>query len=146
MNEKLWRIHGMPIHCSTILALLLLCGAAGCADNQPEMGMVRGIVTLNGTPLTGGWVHSHPELGRGAAGSIQRDGTFELSTTDFGKGAVVGKHVLTVMAYEEVPDGVDPDIDEKSLVPQKYTQPGSSGLSVEVVGGEEKHVSLDLKK
>jgi len=129
---------------------VLLCAAllatAGCGAEKPEMGRVRGKVTLDGAPVAGGWVITYPELGRGARGVIQGDGTFELETNEYGKGAVAGKHRLTVVAYEGNPAAaLEPD-HVRLLVPHKYTQPDSSGLSVVVSAGKEEYVALELRK
>lgn len=114
--------------------------------DQPEMGRVRGTVRLGETPLKSGCVISYPESGRGASGMIQKDGTFELETNEYGKGAVVGKHRLTVVAYEGNPTTeVEPE-NVRLLVPHKYTQPDSSGLSVVVTAGKEELVTLELEK
>ncbi|MBN2216965.1 MAG: hypothetical protein JW719_06285 [Pirellulales bacterium] len=123
-----------------------LLGTAGCGADKPEMGSVRGKVTLDGAPVSGGCVISYTESGRGAHAMIQSDGTFELETNEYGKGAVVGKHRLTVVAYDGNPTAELESDRARLLIPHKYTQPDSSGLSVVVSAGKEEHVVLELEK
>ena len=129
-----------------VLLCAFLLGTCGCGADQPEMGRVRGKVTLGGVPLTSGSVISYPESGRGASGAIQSDGTFELETNEYGKGAVVGKHRLTVLAYNGDPTAAFESDQVRLAVPHKYTQPDSSGLSVVVSAGKEELVTLALAK
>lgn len=132
---------------AAVLSFAFLWLLAGCGGSEVEMGTVRGTVTLDGVPLAQGWVHSHPESGRGACGAIQSDGSFELETNDYGKGAVVGTHRLTVLAYENH-SAVAADYDEtdaKLLVPQKYTQPGTAGFSVVIEPSKENVIDLPLR-
>ena len=94
-----------------------------------------------------GTVISYPEAGRNAVGKIQSDGTFKFETNGYGPGAVVGTHRLTVVAYEENPEAeTNPEAELKPLVPLRYTQPHTSGLSVEVMAGRETIANLELKK
>ena len=128
--------------------LLLLGQFAGCSDGAAATGEVRGTVTLDGKPLSHGWVISYPENGPGALGKIGSDGSFELATKGVGRGAVLGKHRLTVVAYEggSEADLESDDTDGKLLIPQKYTQPGSSGLTMEVSPKLETVIELKLTR
>ena len=68
----------------------------GCSSYTLETAEVRGTVTLDGRPLEGGGVLFVPAQGRGATGTIQRDGTYVLGTYSAGDGATVGRHIVTV--------------------------------------------------
>jgi hypothetical protein len=61
-----------------------------------ETAEVRGTVTFDGRPLESGAVLFVPAHGRGATGTIQRDGTYVLGTYCAGDGATVGRHIVTV--------------------------------------------------
>src|SRR5436190_1962139 len=110
-------------------ATLLLFNSPGCGAKS-DTGIVHGKVMLDGKPLTSGTVMTLPPAGRGAAGVIQ-DGDFDLKTN--GKeGAVAGTHKVGVSANEQ-PQGAGPEAPAgKSLIPDKYTNPNSSGLTIDV--------------
>ena len=123
------------------LPLLLL---AGCGKSTPTMAPVKGKVTLNGQPLTSGTVITIPEAGRGARGVIGADGSFELQT--FEKkidGAIIGTHrvgVVALMVGGKGPEGGY----GKSLIPNRYSNPESSGLTIDVKAGETNAPALEL--
>jgi len=147
IRQQMARVFRNVVHGGFVIlsSMAPLC-AVGCGDSgKPEMGQVRGMVTLNGAPLVSGSVISYPEMGRGAHGEIQQDGTFELETNDYGKGAVLGEHRLVVVAYEPNPEAAtNPEAERELLVPARYTQPSSSGFSVMVEAGKEKQIDLQL--
>jgi hypothetical protein len=59
---------------------------------------VHGTVTRNGQPMSGGKVLFAPlSDGARAAGIIQTDGSFQLSTQRENDGAMVGKYRVTVL-------------------------------------------------
>ena len=73
-----------------VLAALILSTCWGCgSDASPYVGTtvpVKGKVTYKGKPLTQGQIVFEPDnSGREAHGSIQPDGTFELSTFTTGR-------------------------------------------------------------
>jgi hypothetical protein len=62
---------------SFFLALALAC--CGCNQSDiPEMGFVKGKVTINGKPLTGADLEAAPVKGRPAYGVIQPDGSYVM--------------------------------------------------------------------
>lgn len=79
---------------------------AGCGDgDQFETAPVSGTVTLNGEPVTAGTIMLSPIsdgdsqlTGKGAAGPVQEDGSFVLTTYEEGDGAILGKHRLAYAA------------------------------------------------
>lgn len=93
------RINGIIVVASS--ALLAGCGGGDNFTTAP----VYGTVTLNGKPVTGGTIMLTPinegeskMSGKGAAGTVQEDGSFELTTYETGDGAVVGKHRVSYIA------------------------------------------------
>jgi hypothetical protein len=85
-----------------------------------------------------------PAAGRGASAKIQSDGTFELSTEGKKDGATIGTHKVSVVAYD-APANAGPEAGAgKLLVPQRYTNPDSSGLTIEVKAGETNAPELKL--
>lgn len=123
---------------------LIIVGAIGCTDKTPGVAPVHGKVTVNGQPLSTGRVMTMPAAGRGAGGEIKPDGTFELTTPDYGAGALPGTHKVAVRAYDDA--GVaDPETTSgKSLVPARYANPMTSGLTIEVKADGENAPTLEL--
>ncbi|MCC7473810.1 MAG: hypothetical protein IT425_00320 [Pirellulales bacterium] len=134
-------VTGMMV-CSGLLAGLLCL--ASCEKSGTALGEVRGIVTLDGQPLSQGSVVSYPENGKGALGTIQSDGSFILITRGLKSGVSVGHHRLAVVAYQQ-PAQASPEADQKPLVPLRYMQPDTSGLSVTVASGKLETLQLELK-
>jgi hypothetical protein len=106
--------------------LLFTCWGCGAGSGEmPTLIPVKGKVTFKGQPLTKGTVRFEPDgYGRMATGKIQPDGTFILSTLAKEDGVVAGVHKVSI-------SDTGP-LSKKELVPKKYTQGGSSGLTADV--------------
>ena len=87
----------------------LVCWGCG-SDPSHYVGQtvpVKGKVTYKGKPLTEGQIIFEPDAGgREAHGSIQPDGTFELTTFTKGDGAVTGTHRVAVTSGKVGKQGV----------------------------------------
>ena len=123
------------------VAVSLAAALAGCGDGRPERVPVSGVVLLDGVPLkAAGTVRVIPKGARPATGEIDpASGRFTLGTFDKADGCVPGTHTVTVIARQTV--------DDKQihwLTPEKYSQPGSSGLTI-TVDGPTDQVKLELK-
>lgn len=134
-----------------MLAALLMSSVSmvcGCGSDA-KMAAVEGIVRLDGEPVPTGMVYFTPPVGRSAAGQIQSDGTFRLSTFTDGDGAAVGTHAVSVVAFAGGSSSVTPGSEEvserTSLVPLHYTLADSSGLTFDVKPGVSNFAELDLK-
>lgn len=132
-------------------ALLML---SGCAKEKVELGIVHGKVTYKSKPLTFGSVMLLPSSGGGkaATGKVQSDGTFKLSTKGMEgtEGVLVGIHRIRVTCFP----AQDPNSNQssqgemalgKSLIPTEYNSFGASGLTIEVVAGENEPLILELE-
>jgi hypothetical protein len=131
-----------PMHrlaCSLII--LLVCG---CSSSGPPTGAVTGKVLLDGVAITSGNVITLPNSGKGANGVIQPDGTFRLKTVGLGDFVVAGNHRVAVVAYKGEQSAQNPEATGQLLVPQRYIDVATSGLSIDVVAGETKEVTLEL--
>ena len=93
-------------------ALGLLASALaliGCGPgNGLSLGRVQGKVTYKGEPVKYGTVTFVPNSTKGtdgpmAMGNLKDDGTFVLSTSDPGDGAVVGHHKISVVGLDPTP-------------------------------------------
>jgi hypothetical protein len=117
---------------SALLCALGLAVVSGC-DGGPKRVPVKGTVTLDGQPLTGGVLHFYPDPDKGNMHRVDclspvRDGKFNLLTTavkdsESGDGAPVGWY--KVYLYTEIPDlnlKIDP----------KFTDPARTPIEVEV--------------
>lgn len=132
-------------------ALLLL---SGCGPNRPKTIDVHGVVTLDGNPVEGAAVLFSPAEGRPATGTTDAQGKFELQTFEPGDGAVEGNHRVAVILKDVTGVGADPDglsgevapggMQVTWIVPEKYSDPITSGLTVDVNSSLELPVKLEL--
>lgn len=118
------------------LAVSLLVAAAciGCGRSKLETVPVSAKVTYKGQPLKFGNVLFQPDVGAPAKAEIQPDGTFTL-TTDGQPGALVGRHRVEVRCREDQGKPADPKVERppgRSLIPEKYTNFETSGITREV--------------
>lgn len=108
------------------------------------MGRIEGVVTLDGRPLAGALVYSVPDRGLGAKAKTDSDGRFSLRETGArSDGLSVGLHRIGVSKVDEVASIAD-DESPKQLLPSRYADHLTSGLSVEVVAGETKRFDIEL--
>ena len=115
-----------------LVLFAFLC--AGCGSKS-SVARVRGKVLLDEKPLATGSVVTLPSAGRGAKGIIHH-GEFELGTFGEKDGALIGMHKVAIIASEPS-QGTGPEAAAgKLLVPERYTNPETSGLSIEVKPGE----------
>jgi hypothetical protein len=121
--------HSHILFALTVVSIL----SVGCGQKS-SLGTVRGTVTLDGKPLPSGNIVTLPDAGRGARGVIH-DGQFELGTEATSDGVVIGTHRVAISANEPG-SGSGPEATAgKSLVPIRYSNPSTSGLTVEVKAG-----------
>ena len=80
------------------------CGVLGCRESSYELAPVRGTVSIDGQPLTSGKLMFAPitssagqEAGKAALGLLQPDGSYVLTTYEYGDGAVVGEHWVSIL-------------------------------------------------
>ena len=146
------------------LGLLIPVVLIGCRPAGPEMGKVRGTVTLGGAAITEGTVQFWPTHGRPARGSIANDGSYELTTSKPNDGAYVGEHRVTIKATKL--SQPDPEIDSTQaeiehfrdkgtkrirasrvvwVIPRKYAELDTSPLSATVESGTNE-IDFDIRK
>jgi hypothetical protein len=150
----------LRLHACTPFAIIVL--ALGCSSKDPnrlETVPVTGTVTYNGKPVDGAIVTF---LARKenipATGMTDAEGRFSLTTYEDGDGAVIGDHDVSVnktigsastaVSIDEDPEhytpGITPPPVVKHLVPERYSQPDTSGLKVTVAKGVKNDVELAL--
>ena len=134
------------VRLASLVALLLL---AGC-NQRPPTAPVSGVVTYRGKPLTHGSIMFQPDAGPPGRSVIGPDGTFTLWTFEEGDGAIVGRHRVRVVSFDESKKG---DATQKetttgsSLIPQWYAYIRSSGLEYQVEQkppGETNYFEIEL--
>lgn len=111
---------------SSLAALLTLTACLGCGDGLPRRVPISGTVLLDGEPLPLGSVSFTPEGMRPSSSKIDAEGRFDLQFMDGGKGAVLGLHRIRVAAFDNSSGR------RVSLVPKRYTDFRTSGLTFEV--------------
>jgi hypothetical protein len=138
-----------------------LCVFLGCGtpDGQRPTAPVEVSVTYQGSPLEGATVtFVTTDEPIAANGITDSKGVAQLSTYGTKDGAVVGNNLVMITKTEVdksvktkvVPAdqadtvGYSPLTPLKSLIPGKYSAPGTSGLQAEVKKGRNKF-SFDLK-
>jgi hypothetical protein len=104
--------------------LLLL---AGCGDGRPARVPVSGQVLLDGKPVPMGFIRVVPENGRAAAGTLDANGRFRLTTYDEGDGCILGTHGVEVLAKQRLSA-----TQIRLLVPKRYFDVATSGLTVTI--------------
>lgn len=120
--------HTLLLMLSLTLSLLLTaCG--GAPDDQPELGTVSGVVTMDGTPLPNANVRFYPDAGRASAAKTDDSGTYELIYIRDEMGAVPGKHSVKITTLNEDEDPFGKQGSE--TVPEKYNKKTTLEATVE---------------
>ena len=116
---------------------------AGCSEGTPTVAPVRGFVEFDGKLLSQGKIMLVPASGRMGHGSIEPDGSFEISTfeADSGDGAVLGPANLAVYSAGNAPNTTDRYHKAfggggTPLLPDKFKDPDKSGLAFEVMADD----------
>jgi hypothetical protein len=125
-----------------VSAIFVALVSLGCQGNS-GLVPVAGKVLLDGQPLTQGTVVTMPKAGKGANAAVHPDGTFQLGTNGKGDGASIGTHKVAVILLSDSSESAEGPA-PKSLLPQRYGSPESSGLTIDVKGGGESNVILKL--
>jgi len=125
-----------------LAAIACLAASAGCGDSGPDLVPLTGTVTVGGRPLERGMVQLVPEDPRGSAavGSVAA-GRFVALTADR-PGVVPGRYRIRIDARAEPKD--ETDTLPKPLVPLRYFDAATSGLSCEAIAGRDNAVELNL--
>lgn len=136
------------------LALLALCvsfaGCGGGAGDQPDLGLVKGTVTFEGSPLSGASVTFMPDNGRPASGTTDSAGNYELTYIRDTKGCKVGHSKVVITSVVEGANEMENEGDDatpaeaaKEKLPAKYNT--DTELEADVKAGENTF-NFDLKK
>ena len=143
----------------SLSGLVVLSVLAGCSSNAGHLGGLypcEGTVTYKGVPVAGASVTFHPDGGdaRPAGGETDADGKFKTTTLKPQDGIFPGTYKVTIAKYEEYgppPKMVMNDDGEmvsegrpvRTVLPEKYAKPESSGLTV-TIGNKKATENFDL--
>ena len=117
-----------------VLACVMSTFSAGCggSSDQPELGSVSGVVTLDGKPVVGVNVIFKPDVGRAAADSTDAEGNYTLQYLDGVEGCKLGPNTVGF----EWPPGASNTVG----IPAKYN--GEAAFKFDVKPGSN---TFDLK-
>jgi hypothetical protein len=129
----------------SFVAALAAISMAGCGG--PYDATVSGVATLDSAPLSRGVVSFTPTAsGAAAYGQIGSDGRYAI-WTGREEGLASGDYVVSVVSTEDTgdrgKDGGPPPLG-KSITPDWYRDPSTSGLNFTVESGENE-INLELK-
>ena len=132
----------------SISALTLLAGCLG--SSAPKTINVQGKVTYQDQPVTLGYVSFVPVEpaegypSRPASGTINPDGTYQLSSFGENDGAVPGKYQVAIVSKTGGPTPEEPDAPEEWAIPKKYGNPAESGLTATIPADARGPLELNL--
>lgn len=114
-----------------ILVAGVMWGCGSESDGLPPRAPVSGTVTLDGEPLAFAMVTFHPD-GEGNPGnaSTREDGSYTVSTYHSQDGAIIGKHVVTVV--RDLPPQMRRTASDSASIPKTYVSKKTSPLKYEV--------------
>jgi hypothetical protein len=116
-----------------IIALVWWAGIAGCGQSL-STAQVRGKVVFKGSSLPKAGIRmvrlepmadTTAAVRKGASGSINDDGSFEVYTRRPGDGVLLGKYAVTFVFCKG-------STDQQSLIPGKYTKAATTPFHLTV--------------
>ena len=136
------------MNCSMFSRSLLVIATALClvGCNSSNLTTVTGKVTYNDKPVTTGTVSFVSADKPTAYGNIGPDGTYALMTDKPGDGATPGSYQVSIVALEDMGDRMPEDRDPlpPPVIPDKYSNAATSGLTAEVEAGKDNVIDFDL--
>jgi hypothetical protein len=111
-----------------IVSIMMLLPA--CRQRGPELGAVKGTVTLDGRPLTRAIVIFEPKAGGRASRAVtDASGRYQLVYLRDTNGALVGSHIVKIFTASED--------DPKERIPARYNK--QSTLTADVAPDANEH-------
>ena len=132
---------------AAFVATMLAASAGGCGSG--DIGQVHGLITVNGQPVGPGSVFFDPIIEedtgqRPAIAQFGSDGKYVLVMAGNVPGARVGKYRVTVRPNSGDFGAEEAQVTGKaSPIHPRYLNPDSSGLTADVVAGDQK-IDFDL--
>jgi hypothetical protein len=129
---------------------------AGCAENEFPVAPVKGVVTIDGAPLSGGQIRFAPvaanaagQTGKAGFAVIGADGTYELATFDNNDGAIIGKHWVTIYGHNpRAAAGEAPaaKFDKFTAPEQQEVTPGENKIDIAITNEQLRQFGTPPKK
>ncbi|WP_145177826.1 carboxypeptidase regulatory-like domain-containing protein [Gimesia aquarii] len=124
--------------------VLYVCvfGCGGPASDQPDLGLVKGVITFDGAPLARATVTFLPDSGRRAIATTDAEGKYELIYIRDTPGCKIGHNKVAITTLTEGEDEVEQEGDDaqvevesvKEKIPAKYNT--KTELEADVKAGE----------
>lgn len=130
-------------HVVLVFSLALL----GCGARRPITVPVSGEVRLQGRAVDGATVTFFPASGRPAHGVTDSSGCFRIRTWTADDGAAPGDYVVCVAKAVPAAERSDNQgyVWSKNLLPEQYSQVGSTQLRATVTTGAANRFVFELK-
>ena len=131
-----------------LLGVVLLF-SSGCGSDLPKFAPISGMVTQAGKPIAEAKIVLHPQEVQPTAlpkpfAISDESGRFAITTLTARDGALPGKHAVTVELRAPRQAGEEMVRDGKHLLPARFADPATSGLTREVQPGENQWEPIDL--
>lgn len=144
----------IPFRIATATTLLLLLMGCSRIGDQPDLGLVSGTISFEGTPLSGASVMFQPPDGRPAFGKTDANGKYRLIYIRNTPGCKTGNNIVSITTVGEGTDDDQESSDDdtqvnsnqkpvKEIVPAKYNR--KSELVADVQPGKNTF-DFDLRK
>lgn len=128
------------------------------SDSRPKPFAAEGVVLYRDKPVEGAMVTFSPEdpAQKGAIGTTDSSGKFQLMTYAPGDGALPGKYLVTIIKHTESTGSIGDTAPESdptpkpleplgSAIPKRYQTTGDSGLTASVSEAGPNHFEFQLK-
>ena len=147
-----------------VLFIVGLCIVVGCGGREwPPTYKTTGVVTLDGEPVVGATVSFYPtsEGQEPANGTTDSAGRYEMTSFNKNDGAMAGQFKVCVVRFaqpeieltaegtqwdpeQETGEESTDDGNEHGDLPEKYSSPEESGLSVSINKNNENVANFEL--
>jgi hypothetical protein len=118
---------------------LLACVGCSKSENHVPVHPVVGAIKYQGQPIAGAFVSLHPKSPTEGVpnprASVEKDGSFTLSTYNGNDGAPEGEYIVTVQWYKPVRQGNDL-VGGPNVLPAKYASARTSDVKIRVAASE----------
>ena len=86
---------------TSVAFCLTLSGCGGAENDQPDLGLVKGVVTLEGQPLSGASISFLPDSGRTASARTDANGNYELIYIRDTPGCKLGQNKVIITTLND---------------------------------------------